>query len=232
MSNKLYQFSYELERQHRTRISIIALTVVVVFLVIELSLAYFIFPVRQTSVSMNPDLESNSCVLVTPLDKNPDRGSVILLKPLNEKRLPTFKWLVNTFSLFFTARQFSPFINKEIMGDNFMLRRVIGIPGDTLYMRDYVTFVKPQNAKHFLTEFELVEKPYNVNITVPPANWEEGVSVSGNYETITLKDGQYFVLGDNRLGSLDSRVWGIIDSSRIAGSALMIYYPFSSFGKL
>lgn len=232
MAKQLYQFSYELEKKRRTRIAIIAAMIVAVFVAIELSLAYLIFPVRQISVSMNPDIVSGSYVLVTPLDKTPERGSVVLLTPLREQKLSTLERFVNIVCLFFTAQQYSPYASKNRMGESNILRRVVGLPGDTIYMRDYVAYVQPQGDRHFLTEFELVDEQYTVNIRTPPFGWEQDISVNGSYSQVTLKDGQYFVLGDNRPGALDSRVWGIIDSSRIAASALLIYYPFSHFGKL
>lgn len=232
MAKQIYQFSYELEKKRRARITFIVCMVVIVLLIIQLSLSFLIFPVRQISVSMKPDIVNNSYVLITPIDKTPERGSVVLLKPLNETRLSSMQRIANTFCMLFTAMQYSPYANKDSMSSNNILRRVIGMPGDTIYMRDYVAFVQPQGDRHFLTEFELVDEPYNVNITTPPVGWEQDISVNGSYSQITLEDGQYFVLGDNRSGALDSRVWGVIDSSRIAGSALLVYYPFSHFSKL
>ena len=47
---------------------------------------------------------------------------------------------------------------------------------------------------------------------------------------ITLKPGQYFVMGDNRNRSWDSRFWGVVTRDRIIGKASFIFWPFSRIG--
>ena len=58
------------------------------------------------------------------------------------------------------AKQISYLENSDFPNKNNQLRRVIGMPGDIIYMRDYVLYVKPAGEKHFLTEFEIIEKNY------------------------------------------------------------------------
>lgn len=230
MANQLYKLSYELDKKRRTRIFILIIMAISVFIAIEIVLSFLIFPVRQKSSSMNPDIAAGSCVFVTPLEKNPSRGNVVLLKPLNEVSLTFFQRCVNTFVLFFTAQQYSPYGKNDDMGNNMLLRRVVGVPGDTIYMRDHMVFVKTAGEKNFLTEYELVlveGNPYNTDVSTSIGGWENDIGVSGNFSAFTLREGQFFVLGDKRLSSLDSRVWGVITSSQIMAKALMVYYPFN-----
>lgn len=228
MANQLYKLSYELDKKRRARIFIIVLMIISVFIAIEFILSFLIFPVRQKSSSMNPDIAAGSCVFVTPLEKNPGRGDVVLLKPLNDVHLTFSQRCLNTFALFFTAQQFSPYKNKDLMGDHALLRRVVGVPGDTIYMRDHMVFIKTNGYNNFLTEYELVvDNPYNTDVLAILDGWERGIGVSGDFDTFTLSEGQYFVLGDKRISSLDSRVWGIVTSSQIMAKALMVYYPFN-----
>ena len=113
------------------------------------------------------------------------------------------------------------------MGPYPQIRRIVGLPGDTIYMRDYVLYVRPQGQKHFLTEFELVKKSYDVLINTAPISWDNQIGVSGNFEQVTLGENQYYVLGDNRNSSLDSRLWGAVSGSRIQAKALFEYFPFA-----
>lgn len=227
MANQLYKLSYELDKRRRVRIFILALMIVSVFIAIELILSFLVFPVRQKSSSMSPDIATGSCVFVTPLEKNPGRGDIVLLKPLNDVELTFSQRCLNTLALFFTAQQYSPYEKKDNMGDHTLLRRVVGLPGDTIEMRDYVAFIKVNGERLPLTEDELVDKPYKTNILTTPSGWERDIGVSGYFAPFTLQEGQYFVLGDNRNSSLDSRVWGVVTSSQIVAKALLVYYPFN-----
>jgi signal peptidase I len=58
------------------------------------------------------------------------------------------------------------------------------------------------------------------------------IPFSGDGEEITLREGEYFVLGDNRPESSDSRSWGPLPSSRIVGKVIFRYWPPHSLGKL
>lgn len=130
---------------------------------------------------------------------------------------------------FFTGQQFSTVENENLPGTKQSLRRVIGMPGDTIYMRDYVMYVRPQGEKHFLTEFEITPKTYNVTFFSVPAGWENSLGVKASFEQIVLEQDEYFVLGDNRKSSDDSRLWGIIKKDQIDAKALCCYFPFKNF---
>jgi signal peptidase I len=85
------------------------------------------------------------------------------------------------------------------------LKRVIGIPGDRVTERDGFMYLNGHK----------LHEPY-----VDPYNRD---SVTGTWPR--LGPGQYFVLGDNRIGSCDSRVWGPVDRSAFIGPVVATYWP-------
>lgn len=96
------------------------------------------------------------------------------------------------------------------------IKRVIGLPGDTVMVRDGFLFI---NGKRLDESAYLDENVY----TDPGPYLSEGVK-------ITVPPGEYFVCGDNRQHSSDSRTFGPIERSAIKGRALIIYWPFRDFG--
>lgn len=90
------------------------------------------------------------------------------------------------------------------------IKRVIGVPGDTVEIRDGVVYVDGQ---------ELAE-PY------VPEEYRDHVSMKK--ETVPPDD--YFVLGDHRSSSNDSRVWGFVNRGAIYGKAVFVYWPLTKMG--
>jgi signal peptidase I len=106
--------------------------------------------------------------------------------------------------------------------DRDFIKRVIGLPGETLELREkriyingrkldepYVHFLEPPSAatgEHEVTSFDLRER----------------------YGPVTVPAGHYFVMGDNRDNSQDSRYWGFLPRDYIKGRALVIYWSYDS----
>lgn len=95
------------------------------------------------------------------------------------------------------------------------IKRIIGVPGDTLEMRDRKVYRNGQP----------LDEPY-VQTTQPPN------SARDNFPPLTVPPGKYFVLGDNRDDSADSRVWGFVDRSAIHGKAWRIYWSWQGFDNI
>ena len=229
MNRKLIEYSYEIQKQTKKRIYFFIIYAILLFIFVNAILDYVIFPVRQTSISMMPDIPKQSMVMTSPLNKNYERGDIVLLNSRYSNKASSFKKIALKFCSFFTLRQI--FINEDndSPATKEKLRRIIGLPGDTIFMRDYVVYVKKEGEKHFLTEFEITPKTYNVTFFVPPATWNSSIGLKGTFDEITLGDDEYFVLGDNRKSADDSRLWGTVKGKDIKAKALFCYYPFSAF---
>ncbi|MFQ5679910.1 MAG: signal peptidase I [Gemmatimonadota bacterium] len=114
------------------------------------------------------------------------------------------------------------------------VKRVIGLPGDTLSMQDGVLY---RNG-------EALEEPYVNNgipsrdMRSPEFDWQRAHLVDDgrrtgpyrptrdNWGPILVPADSYFVLGDNRHNSQDSRYWGFVPAEAIKGKPLIIYYSY------
>ena len=95
------------------------------------------------------------------------------------------------------------------------IKRVIGLPGETLELRNKKVYVNGQP----------LDEPY-VHFLEPAVDAQEVTSfdVRERYGPVHVPAEQYFVMGDNRDNSQDSRYWGFLPRTYIKGKALMIYW--------
>lgn len=219
--------SYSVRKEFQRKVIFIIFFVLCIFVLINLIISFLFFPVRTCSESMEPDLSENTCILFSPLKRSIHRGDIVLCDSLlkDESSIPVK--IADCFVRFFTAQQFSIISSRKNMGNNKIIRRIVGVPGDSIYMRDYVVYVKPANEAYFLTEFELVKNPYNVSITAAPALWDSSIGVEGSFDEILLGEDEYFVLGDHRNSAVDSRLFGTVSEKQIKAGALFSYFPFN-----
>jgi signal peptidase I len=99
--------------------------------------------------------------------------------------------------------------------DKSYIKRVIGLPGDRIRIQDGQVFVNGTAIK----------EPY-----VEP-DYRDRVTWNGGKEDVVGKD-DYFVLGDHRNSSSDSRSWGYVPKSDIYGKAVFVYWPLDKIGRV
>jgi signal peptidase I len=104
--------------------------------------------------------------------------------------------------------------------DRDFIKRVIGLPGETLELRHKAVYVNGRK----------LDEPY-VHFLVPPSAHAQEVAASDvreQYGPVTVPSGHYFVMGDNRDNSQDSRYWGFLPRDFIKGKALMVYWSYQA----
>ena len=228
MKQNVYDYSFELRRSRKKSITA-ALTVTGILIVLLTVVSnWILFPVFIRSDSMLPDLTKNTAIFVSPLFKNPKRGDLVYLSRLDDEKQPLPLSVLNKVVAFFTFQQIEPFGYNDRLTGQPCVRRVMALPGDTIYMKDYMLFVKPQDKSLYLSEFEMAEKEYSIQIYSVPVEWD-GLGSTGNMEPMTLGEDEYFALADNRIEALDSRLWGTVPGDRIRGRVVMEYFPFNKF---
>ena len=115
-----------------------------------------------------------------------------------------------------------------------LVKRLIGLPGDTVEMRDRVLFVNG----------ERLDEPYVKSSGLsdssdPWMRWQAGYLAPGvdalayrptrdTWGPLVIPEDRYFMLGDNRDNSLDSRYWGLLEGWRLEGRVSFIYFSYNS----
>lgn len=99
------------------------------------------------------------------------------------------------------------------------VKRIVALPGDVVKIADCGVFVTTEGNRYQLEEPYLYESA----CTRGGTGFQEGKAQK-------IEDGHYFVLGDNRMHSADSRFFGPIASERIVGKVIFRFWPFSNLG--
>jgi signal peptidase I len=117
-----------------------------------------------------------------------------------------------------------------------LVKRLIGMPGDTIYMRNGQVYIDGIAQRQGFAATNWKGDP---NETNPLFDWQHTIEIKGsrfgpppaqpthdNWGPLLIPRDRYFMMGDNRYCSKDSRYWGIVPKNNIRGRPLFIYYSY------
>lgn len=183
----------------------------VVFVIVALIIIrFFIGEVRWIpSASMHPTLVEGDRVIVENFSRfysSPNRGDIMIFYP------PEVTLKNDPISLF---RRLTGFFCE----DKAFIKRVIGLPGDKIQIVN-----NSDGSSDVLINDEVLNEPYiqdRYDYTICKENMICGPLVLGEDE--------FFMMGDNRGNSTDSRYWGTLKKNRFIGRAKILFWPFTHF---
>lgn len=212
----------------------------ILFISLQFVQVFIIQSVSIASSSMEPQYHKGDRVFVLPFMygpklpfadarvagiKHPERGDLVFIK--NPEKKETF-FLTNLFDpvvRFFTFNQVS--LKKSFQANwqkEEYIKRVIGLPGDTVRMEDFIIYIKPKGYDQFIIESALITTEYELAIDGISEFWKKEYPFSGSMKEMELGENEYFVAGDNRMNSADSRIWGTVPFSSFEGAVIFRYW--------
>ncbi|MDR1933670.1 MAG: signal peptidase I [Spirochaetales bacterium] len=236
---KTRRFEATRKKNHLLRKAMLFLALV--FLIYVIFTTFLVDSFAINSVSMRPACEPGDRLLTSTLWYgaqipftgehlpgifSPRRGDLIIISPPYKTRASFPENLIQLIAGFFTGRKKNISLARRREWENdFVLRRIIALPGDTVRMRNGEAHVQPQGTPDFVSEFSLSLTEYEILREAPPEGWSAQAPLGGQGGDILLGEEEYFVLADNRTGSLDSRLWGPVHEERIVTKVLFRYWP-------
>lgn len=189
------------------------LETIVFVVVMVIIIRFFVGEIRWIpSGSMKPTLLEGDRIFVERVSRffsDPKRGDIMVFYPPSEDLESDF---VSVF------KRLTGFFCKDIA----YIKRVVGMPGDTILINPdsdgkYAVYVngKRMEEKYILDDYDYI--PCSENMYCGP---------------FTVPKGQYFMLGDNRGNSQDSRFWGFLPKDRFVGRAVFLFWPLTRINKL
>lgn len=227
------RFSYTDQKIRRGKFLRAAGWIVVVFICYEAVTGLFLSPRIAGSRSMEPGIRAGDRLLVSPIVYGahtflspkklpgivkPHRGDLVLVSPPYAAKRDSFADLFRPLVRFFTFQRLAA-------DDEAVIKRVVALPGDVVSLKDSVISVNPGGSSHFLTEFELAPRSYDLVKAKLPEGWSGDLPFSDSFPEIKLGEGQYFFMSDNRGATDDSRSWGSLSEDRILGKVVLRYWP-------
>ena len=192
---------------------------------------------RIPSNSMEPQITENTRILVDKFvfgpkypftekkifdaTKNIRRGDLIVFMSHEYiKKRKCFR-VISTllYTLSFSLIELPNFFGQS--SSNIFIKRVIGIPGDTIKYKlidgKVVVLINDIPERKVIDiNYSLVEETEKNSLIL------SSMILQNEYK---IKDSEYYVLGDNRVSSCDSRIWGGVNSNQIIGKAMLKYFP-------
>lgn len=245
LRNRRRYLSYR--EQHRTsrKISKILKYLVLIFILYQVVTLFLFSSYFIKTDAMEPAILNNQKILASPIVfgaqipglnvqmpgfRSPLRGDIVMMTTPNRIVYRWYLYVADSIVRFFTFQRKTVLPGSEYSWNNqIVIKRVIGIPGDTIKIENYAAYIKPAGTSQFVNEFNLIQKKYSIQKGKLPGAWDKDKPFSGYQKPITLKDDEYYVLNDNRSDLNDSRFFGSVSKRNIKSMVFLRYLPGFSF---
>ena len=202
---------------------------IVIFLVIR---TFFVEAFRIPSGSMIPTLLIGDWLFVNKLVYGPHI-------PFTDINLPGYADPKRGEVVVFVS---PPQRDEAAMGNDStptLVKRLVGMPGDTLYMRDGLLHVNGMAQRQ---GYAAANNPVgNPNEISPLFDWQHQIALKNtrfgsaptqpthdHWGPLLIPAGHFFMMGDNRYNSKDSRYWGVVPRENVRGRPMFVYYSWNA----
>lgn len=237
---------YRREHKFRKAASRFVLFLLLLYLAFQAVSIILVTPFRMSGLSMEPAIVQGSRLAAFPVIyginipfteasipgfRAPRRGDIVLCTPPGSGAAPWYIRAADSVTGFFTlGRVRVGRASGQPGAPDKTIKRVIGIPGDTLRMEDHLVSIRPEGKQAFFSEYEIIQKPYTIKTDPLPEGWLPEFPFSGTSPgEITLGQEEYFLLGDYRSASRDSALWGPVTRDHIRSRVMLSYMPGFTF---
>jgi signal peptidase I len=120
---------------------------------------------------------------------------------------------------------------QGVEGSQFYIKRLAGLPGDTLRVASPLLYINGQEAREFGFQRVMKDQADHYSGYSNPARYDVfnpsgALYLTSPEDTFAVPPGQYFAMGDNSYFSSDSRYWGTVPQDNLMGRGLFVYWPF------
>lgn len=237
--------SFKPQNKFKTKFSKTIKLIILFFFVYQFLSVFVISSFIVNTSAMEPGIVQGQRILSAPIVtgaslnlinfrfpgiKEPERGDIILARPGNSENLVWYIKIMDPVIRFFTLQKISldPNIDQN-WNNQLAVKRIIGIPGDTVQMVDYKFLIKPLGKTGFIPEEKVIKKEYIIKLPEDLQGLKSSFPFSGSLNEMKLTDDQYFVANDNRSVLYDSRLYGSISRNDILGPVFLSYWPGFTF---
>lgn len=175
---------------------------IVIAVLVVVVLNFFFATTTVYNVSMFPTLQDGDMLLL------------IKFGGINRGDIVSFRSQLKLTERDVAALNFLQKFFHKVGDRKLLIKRVIGIPGDVVMIREGLIYING----------ERIEEPY-LNVE------DEFGRQTADIDEFMLGSESYFVLGDNRSHSMDSRDFGVVHTSDIIGKTLIRFWPLTRFGR-
>lgn len=241
MSSKGSRFRSFKEKKNQSKIfRTYVLRGIIIVLLFSFFTSFFAIAIKVNGDSMSPNIGDGDLLVFFPyknlslligkdFQKGLKRGELVVSETTYSTRSTAFERILDPIVRIFTLQKKSlVYDNSEYRGKSELLR-VVGLPGDTIKIKDHTIYIKAKGEDFFLSEFELTEMDYDLKKPIISGLWKNEYPFSSESGELYMNENEFYLISDNRGILNDSRIFGAVDGDFIAGKVILKYWPINEF---